>query len=103
MRCCSACKTCKQTIHLLLAAERLITETSINANAYRQCFWCVTYLLHDRALLEEIKQEIQPAWQSNAVDTAYLLEKCPLLASFYEEMLRLNNEYRNTPLKIHQA
>lgn len=31
---------------------------------------------------------------------AYLLESCPLLASFYEEMLRVNNEYRITPPNV---
>ncbi|KAG6353487.1 hypothetical protein INS49_005668 [Diaporthe citri] len=66
-------------------------QNLINANAYRQCFWCVAYLLHDITVLEEIKKEIQPAWQSDGVNMAYLLESCPLLASFYEEMLRMNN------------
>ncbi|KAI3401886.1 hypothetical protein diail_6445 [Diaporthe ilicicola] len=64
----------------------------INTNAYRQCFWCAAYLLHDRTLLEQIKREMRPAWKTNTVDMTYLLEKCPLLASFYEEMLRINNE-----------
>lgn len=77
--------------------EGLTSEHSINANAYRQCFWCVAYLLHDRTLLEEIRKEIQPAWKNGSVNMAYLLESCPLLASFYEEMLRVNNEYRSTP------
>lgn len=31
---------------------------------------------------------------------AYLLESCPLLASFYEEMLRVNNEYRNPQFRL---
>lgn len=39
---------------------------------------------------------MEPAWQNDSVNMLYLLESCPLLASFYEEMLRLNNEYRNT-------
>lgn len=37
---------------------------------------------------------MQPAWRSDTVDMVYLLDNCPLLASFYEEMLRVNNEYR---------
>lgn len=65
----------------------------INANAYRQCFWCMAYLLHERTLFEEIKIETQPAWKKGTVDMSYLLDNCPLLASFYEEMLRVNTEY----------
>ncbi|KAG8157668.1 hypothetical protein KVR01_012330 [Diaporthe batatas] len=67
-------------------------QNLINTNAYRQCFWCLAYILHDQALLEQIKKEIQPAWDGRTVDMGYLLNHCPLLASFYEEMLRLNNE-----------
>lgn len=72
----------------------MLTNISrINTNAYRQCFWCLAYLLHDKVLLEQIKKEIQPAWDSRTVDMTYLLNNCPLLASFYEEVLRVNNEY----------
>lgn len=84
----------------MLITERLIAKISINANAYRQCFWCFVYLLHDSTLLEEIKTEIKPAWQNDGVNMVNLLERCPLLVSFYEEMLRVNNEYRNTPLRL---
>lgn len=37
--------------------------------------------------------ELGPAWKNGTVDMSYLLNNCPLLASFYEEMLRVNNEY----------
>lgn len=77
---------------LPLATFVLTNSFSINTNAYRQCFWCLAYLLHDQALLEQIKKETQPAWNGHTVDVAYLLNHCPLLASFYEEMLRVNNE-----------
>lgn len=70
----------------------LTNNFRINTNAYRQCFWCLTYLLHDQALLGQIKKETQPAWDGHTVDMTYLLSNCPLLASFYEEMLRVNNE-----------
>lgn len=99
---CNAIQSAKSVSKLLLsrspwrqslAVPGLTINIRINTNAYRQCFWCVAYLLHDNALLDQIKREMQPAWQDNAVDMTHLLEKCPLLASFYEEMLRVNNEY----------
>jgi cytochrome P450 len=65
----------------------------INTNAYRQCFWCLAYLLHEPELLEAVKAEIRPGYKSDTLDMSYLLQNCPLLASFYEEMLRVNNEY----------
>ncbi|KJZ75145.1 hypothetical protein HIM_05339 [Hirsutella minnesotensis 3608] len=64
----------------------------INTNAYRLCFWCLTYLLFDPELLNEVKEEMQPAWSADGngnLDMNYLLERCPLLGSFYEEVLRL--------------
>ncbi|KAH7305550.1 cytochrome P450 [Stachybotrys elegans] len=63
----------------------------VNSNAYRLCFWCLVYLLFDPELLKGIKEEMQPAWSSEGVgslDMSYLLDKCPLLSSFYEEVLR---------------
>lgn len=76
----------------LFVGFALTNNFRINTNAYRQCFWCLAYLLHDTALLEQVKKEIQPAWDGCTVDMAYVLNNCPLLASFYEEMLRVNNE-----------
>ncbi|KJZ70897.1 hypothetical protein HIM_09723 [Hirsutella minnesotensis 3608] len=63
----------------------------INTNAYRLCFWCLAYLLFDPELTSEIQEEMRPAWNTHTaeggLDMEYL-EKCPLLSSFYEEVLR---------------
>lgn len=72
---------------MLFSLHRLI-----NTNAYRQCFWCLAYLLHEPELLEAVKAEIRPGYKSDTLDMSYLLQNCPLLASFYEEMLRVNND-----------
>lgn len=65
--------------------------SSTNSNAYRFCFWCLAHLLHDESLLELIREEIKPAFTSSEAkpDMAYLVDRCPLLASFYDELLRL--------------
>ncbi|CAG8959642.1 hypothetical protein HYFRA_00001545 [Hymenoscyphus fraxineus] len=64
----------------------------INTNAYRLCFWCLAYLLHDKMLLNDITSEIQPAFQSDgSLNMQYLLDSCPLLDSLYEEILRISN------------
>lgn len=60
----------------------------------------MAYLLHDMTLFEEIKIETRPAWKNGTVDMSYLLDNCPLLASFNEEMLRVNNEYAPTKTNI---
>ncbi|VUC24493.1 unnamed protein product [Clonostachys rosea] len=64
----------------------------VNTNAFRLCFWCLAYLLFDPELLNVIKEEMQPAWNSEgegSLDMSYLLDKCPRLSSFYEEVLRI--------------
>ncbi|KAI1312743.1 cytochrome P450 [Xylaria venustula] len=63
-----------------------------NSNAYRLCFWSIAQLLHNPGLLEPIKSEMEPAVNGNRVDMLYLLEECPHLASFYEEILRTTND-----------
>lgn len=75
-----------------LVVFALTNNFRINTNAYRQCFWCLAYLLHDKVLLQQINKETQPAWDGRTVDMTYLLNNCPLLASFYEEVLRMVNE-----------
>jgi cytochrome P450 len=64
----------------------------VNTNAYRLCFWCLTYLLFDNELLNEIKEEMRPAWNKQgdgAIDMAHLLDNCPRLSSFFDEVLRV--------------
>ncbi|KAI0106514.1 cytochrome P450 [Nemania sp. FL0031] len=63
-----------------------------NSNAYRLCFWSMAHLLHNLDLLEAIKAEMGPAVNGNSIDMPYLLDKCPHLASFYEEILRTTND-----------
>ncbi|KAF4629881.1 hypothetical protein G7Y89_g8262 [Cudoniella acicularis] len=64
----------------------------INTNAYRLCFWCLAHLPHNKVLLAEIIAEIQPAFQIDGkINMSYLLEHCPILASLYEEILRISN------------
>ncbi len=88
----------------------------MNANAYKLCFWFIAYLLYDDELLDAIRAETRPAMRDDrptpkdggdttntastassassssfSVDLDYLLERCPLLASVFEEILRLAN------------
>ncbi|KAF2197034.1 cytochrome P450 [Delitschia confertaspora ATCC 74209] len=76
----------------------------INTNAYKLCFWCLAYLLHDPALLTSIEQEIAPAFQPDgSLSMLYLLENCPFLASFYEEILRIANDPIGTRLVVRET
>ncbi|KAI9155452.1 Cytochrome P450 monooxygenase calL [Paramyrothecium foliicola] len=82
----------KLEVHDTMQRARLIFVLFrvINSNAYRMCFWCLAYLLFNPALLAEVKEEMQPARQADgSLSMPYLLENCPLLSSFYAEVLRL--------------
>lgn len=48
--------------------------------------------MHDSENLAAITAEIQPAFKNDVLDMTYLLNNCPLLSSFYEEILRIVNE-----------
>lgn len=56
------------------------------------CFWFLAYLMHDPENLAAITAEIRPAFKNDVLDMAHLLNHCPLLSSFYEEILRIVNE-----------
>jgi cytochrome P450 len=74
----------------------------VNTNAYRLCFWCLAYLLHSASLLDSIKQESKPAFQKDGtLDMSFLLDQCPLLSSFYEEILRMTNDPIGTRVVVH--
>lgn len=70
--------------------ERTLTINRTNSNAYRFCFWCLTYLLHNESLLEIIREEIQPAFVNGVLKMSHLIDNAPKLAAFYDEMLRLS-------------
>ena len=66
----------------------------MNANAYKLVFWIISHLLIHPQLLEEVKNEIEPAFRNGKTsppDHDYLFKSCPLLASTCEEVLRLTN------------
>ena len=58
-------------------------------NLYKLAFWLLSHLVHNSALLEQIREEILPAVQGKQVDETYLLEQCPRLESLVSETLRL--------------
>lgn len=64
---------------------------SINANAYKLCFWMLAYLLFDEKLFSTIRAEIEPAFENGTTNLNHLLENCPRLESVYDEILRLSN------------
>ncbi|KAF2738282.1 cytochrome P450 [Polyplosphaeria fusca] len=79
----------------LNAMQKAMTVFSIyrtvNANAYKQVFWALSYILFDEhTLLHDLKTEIAPAFDtSDTLNLEYLFSSCPLLASACEEALRL--------------
>lgn len=49
----------------------------------------LSYILRDQGLLETIRTEIAPAFQSNAVNSQYIYDSCPRLCAVWFEALRL--------------
>ncbi|KAL9588474.1 MAG: hypothetical protein Q9203_002714 [Teloschistes exilis] len=61
-----------------------------NANAFKICFWLLTYLLHSPETLKAIQAETQPSVVDGKVDIGRLLE-CSLLEAAFNETLRLTS------------
>lgn len=63
----------------------------INGNAYKLCFWILSYLLHDPALLSSIRTEIIPVVNEGTTDLETRLERCPRLEAVFNEVARLTS------------
>lgn len=65
----------------------------INGNAYKLCFWILTYILHDSSLHTTIRNEISPAVDASTSpnDLAALLDRCPNLNAVFNEVLRFTS------------
>ncbi|KAL8714506.1 MAG: hypothetical protein Q9225_006547 [Loekoesia sp. 1 TL-2023] len=61
-----------------------------NANAFKICFWLLTYLLHQPETLEAIRNETRTSVINDEVDIESLL-RCPLLDASFNETLRLTS------------
>ena len=61
----------------------------INGNAYKLCFWILSYALHDEKLLASIRDEVGPVVNEGLTSLEYRLEHCARLDSVYNEVLRL--------------
>ncbi|KAI9844750.1 MAG: hypothetical protein M1837_005283 [Sclerophora amabilis] len=74
-----------------LASMIMVLHWVINANAYKLCFWVLSYLLYDPALFKVIRDEVKPAFSEESTNLQYLLQSCPRLESVYNEVLRIAN------------
>ncbi|KAK1979266.1 cytochrome P450 [Colletotrichum cereale] len=76
-----------------LAAQYFVYHEVINANAFKSCFWLLSHIMFDEKLRADLEKEMLPAIQIQdgqvKVDMHYLLHKCHLLGSAYEEITRL--------------
>ncbi|KAL8728925.1 MAG: hypothetical protein Q9181_005173 [Wetmoreana brouardii] len=61
-----------------------------NANAFKVCFWLLTFLLHQPQTLEVIRAETQPSIINGKVNIVRLLQ-CTLLDAAFNETLRLTS------------
>lgn len=68
-----------------------LAGSRLNSNTYKLCFWIMSYLLHDPALLVAIQAEIELAFSNEKAEMAYLLDSCPRLNALFDEVLRMTN------------
>lgn len=61
----------------------------INGNAYKLCFWILSYAIHDPKLLNTIRKELSAAFRGKDINLDYLFEHCPYLDAVYNEVLRI--------------
>ncbi|MCJ1343208.1 hypothetical protein MMC31_001400, partial [Peltigera leucophlebia] len=76
-----------------IAAVIMMVFWVINSNAYKLCFWILTYILHDISLHATIRNEIGPAVDAptSPNDLAALLDRCSNLNAVFNEVLRLTS------------
>lgn len=68
----------------------LIYYISTNANAFKICFWLLSYLLHRSVTLEAIRKETRASFINGELNIESLL-RCPLLDAAFNETLRLTS------------
>ncbi|KUI59524.1 Cholesterol 7-alpha-monooxygenase [Cytospora mali] len=73
------------------AAMMLMIFWAAVSNEYNGTFWLMAHLLHDEALLKQVEQETEAAWQSGKLNIKHLTENCPILDATFNEVLRHKN------------
>jgi hypothetical protein len=72
-----------------MAASTLLLYFVINGNTYKLCFWVLCHILTKPELLESIKAEISQGSVDSKPSIEHLTQKCPVLNSVLQEVLRL--------------
>ncbi|KAH8597093.1 hypothetical protein B0O99DRAFT_651000 [Bisporella sp. PMI_857] len=68
-------------------ADALCFVTAIEDELRAFTFWTVTYLIHNPALLDLIREGVKPALDGDSLNLKYLTEKCPRLEALFNEVL----------------
>ncbi len=69
--------------------ENLLTGPSTNTNAFKVCFWLLSHMVFDPALMKSIRTETESGVRGGKVNIAHLLDHCPRLDAAFNETLRL--------------
>ncbi len=69
--------------------ETLLTKPSTNANAFKVCFWLLSHIVFDPALMKSIQMETESGIRDGKVNITHLLDHCPHLDAAFDETLRL--------------
>lgn len=80
----------KDEIELLWVPTNNISSR-INGNAYKVCFWILSYLLYDPELLSIIRTEVIPVVNEGTTDLESRLECCPRLEAVFNKVVCLTS------------
>lgn len=89
--CFIGCKHQTEYILLLDPFANLLTRFSTNANAFKICFWLISYIVFEPGLLKSIQAETEFGIINGKVEIAHLLNHCPYLDAAFHETLRLTS------------
>ncbi|KAF3765563.1 cytochrome P450 [Cryphonectria parasitica EP155] len=73
------------------AAIVLMIFWAATSNEYNALFWLISHLMHDPALLQEVKRETDAAWKDGNLNTKHFKRDCPVLDAIFHEIFRHKN------------
>ena len=64
---------------------------SVNSNTYKLCFWILSHLLYKPTLMANLQEETEGAFVNGEINMSWLLDSCPRLNAFFDEVMRITN------------
>jgi cytochrome P450 len=79
-----------------VATQNTFLVFGFTTNMPRHAAWATYWVSQDRHLLERIRNEIEPAFKGEEVDTDYLMTKCPVFKAAWNESIRVSGSAQSS-------